>query len=448
MPNLDPPDSPLLPPPSTPGLVLDLHAILRVVREKSWLIVSCVALALVAAAAYVAWVPRVYAAVTTVQVEQEDAKVVTAEQVVSQDMRGLDILNTIVQKLSNPALLQQVLEANQLLRPDGTVVTNDSQTLAREKAIQKFGRNVKISLLRDTRLIDITVRNTDPRLASRLANSLVENYLAQDALVQQTTIEGANTFLQQEAERQKKKLEASQQALQDYRKQVGSVSLEQSQDIITPRLKAFSELLTQTNASVIQAREAYQASLKMSTNIEDLLAYPRVAADPDVVQISTAVAQHENDFVLVRQRYREKNPKYIVAVSSLAGLKQQLAATALKVRARIQESLRIAYQAALTSQQGLEVELHTAETNAMQLSDVAVRFNVLSLEEQSDKAQFDSIISRLGQTAVAAQITPERLHVIQPAVAPVLPASPKIKLIFALALFGGLFVGLGTGFVL
>ena len=149
--------------------------------DKSWLIVSCVALAVVAAAVYVERAPRVYEATTTVQVEQADAKVVKAEQVVSEDMRGLDILNTVAQKLGNTALLQQVLETNHLLPSEGTVVTKGSGTLTREQAIAKFARNVKTPLRRNTRLIDTTVRNTDSVLAARLANSLVENYLAQDA---------------------------------------------------------------------------------------------------------------------------------------------------------------------------------------------------------------------------------------------------------------------------
>ena len=186
----------------------------------------------------------------------------------------------------------------------------------------------------------------------------------------------------------------------------------------------------------------------MSTNIDDLLAYTNVMNDPDVAQIATDVAKHENEFVVIRQRYREKHPKYILAAASLDGLKQQLAATVLKVRTRIQESLRIAYENALTSQQGLEAQLHETETNAMQLSDVAVHFNLLLPEVESDKAQFDSIISRLGETKVEAQITPEKIRVIQPALVPELPASPKVKLIFALAVFGGLAVGLGTSFVL
>jgi len=448
MPNLESVDLPPPQEPSAPDSIVDLHGVVRTVLDKSWLIVSCVVLAVIAAAVYVQRAPRVYEAVTTVQVEQEDAKIVKTQSVVSEDYRGLDILNTVAQKMGSAALLQLALETNHLLPPEGTVATKDSKTLTREQTLAQFARSVKTSLRRNTRLIDINVRNTNPQVAARLANSLVENYLGQDALAQRTTTQGANLFLQQEAERQKKKLEASEQALQDYRKQVGSVSLAAGQDIITPQLQDLNKRLTENKANLIQAEGAFQDSLKMSTNVEALLAYTNVMADPDVAQISSDVAKHENDFVVIRQRYREKHPKYILAAASLAGLKQQLAATVLKVRTRIQESRRITYENALTSQQGLERQLHETETNAMQLSDVAVHFNVLAREVESDKAQFDSIISRLGETKVESQITPERIRVIQPALVPELPASPKIKLIFALALFGGLAAGLGASFVL
>ncbi len=430
--------------------MVDLHGVIRLVLDKSWLIVSCVVLAVIAAAVYVERAPRVYEAITTVQVEQQEAKIVKAEQVVSEDMRGLDVLNTVAQKLCNTSLLQRVLETNNLLPPEGAAATNanGTKTLTREETMKRFARNVKTTLRRNTRLIDTTVRNTDPRLAARLANSLVENYLGQDAAAQHTTTEGANAFLQQEAERQKKKLEASEQALQDYRKKVGSVSLLQSQDIITPQLQDLNKRLTESKANLVKAQGAYEDSRKMSFNLEDLLAYTNIMTDPDVAQISTEVAKRENDFVLIHQRYREKHPKYILATASLDGLKQQQAAIVLKVRARIQEGLRIAYENALTVQHGLEEQMHDTETNAMQLSDVAVRFNVLSREVESDKAQFDSIIGRLGETKVETQITPERIRVIQPALVPELPSSPKTRLIFALAIFGGLAVGLGASFVL
>ena len=164
---------------------------------------------------------------------------------------------------------------------------------------------------------------------------------------------------------------------------MGAISLEQSQDIVTPQLQNLNLLFTKSKADVIQAQGAYQDSLNMSTNVEDLLAYPQVALDPDVMKIAASVSELENQFAVIRQRYRAKHPKYILAESSLTGLEQQLAATTLKVRARIQESLRIAYENAKTAEEGLAMQLHNTETNAMQLSDSAVRFNVLTREVKS-----------------------------------------------------------------
>jgi len=448
MTNLDPLDLPPAQEPSDSGSIVDMHGVIRVLLDKSWLIVTCIVLAVIGAAVYVERAPRVYEAISTVEVEQEDAKVVTAASVVSEDMRGLDVLNTVAQKLCNPALLQQVLESNSMLPPEGTIATNGSKMLTREEAILRFSKNVKTSLRRSTRLIDIAVRNTDPRLAAHLANSLVENYLGQDALMQHATTGGANTFLKQEVDLQRKKLEASEQALQDYRKKVGSLSLLESQDILTPQLKDLSQRLTQSEAERGRAEGAYHDSTNMSTNIEALLAYTQIATDPDVVQISSEVERQEDSFVPIRLRYRAKHPKYILAAETLDGLKRQLATTVLRARARMQESLRIAYQNALTSEQGLKAELKETSAKEMQMSDDAIKYKVLTHQVESDKAQFDALISRLGETSVAEKITPERIHVIQQALAPALPASPKVKLIFALAIFGGLAGGLGFSFVL
>src|SRR5665213_355302 len=448
MPNPDPLDLPPSSDAPEQARSSDLHGLIRLMLEKAWLIVSCLVLAVVAVAVYVEITPHNYQATTTVQVEQEDAKVVKVESVVSEDMRSLEVLNTVAEKLVNGSLLTKVLDENHLLPAEGVVVTNGTQTLTRDELVTLFSKHIKSALRRNTRLIDITVSGTSPQLCARLANGLVENYLTEDAEVEQSANAGASTFLQQEAERLKKKLEASDQALQDYRKQVGAISLEQSQDIVTPQLQDLNMRFTKSKADVIQAMGAYQDSLNMSTNIEDLLAYPQVAADLDVMQIAAAVAKQENELAVIRQRYREKHPKYILAESSLTGLKAQLARTTLKVRARIQESLHIAYQNALTAQQGLEAQLHGTETNAMLLSDSAVRFNVLTREVKSDQALFDSVIARLGETAVTAQIAPERIRVIQPALVPTLPAWPKVKLLFALAIFGGLGVGLGISFLL
>jgi capsular exopolysaccharide synthesis family protein len=448
MQNLDPLD---LPPPQEQPIASsglgDFHKFLRTILDRSLLIISCIVLSVIGAALYVELTPKSYEATTTVQVEQEDAKVVKSEQVVSEDMRGLDIMNTVAQKMCNGALLLQVLESNGLMSADGSYPLDGSK-LNREEYLKRFSRHVKASLRRNSRLIDINVSATNAALSARLANSLVENYLGEDALAQHTTTGNANEFLRKEAEDQKEKLTKAEQALQDYRKEAGSVSLEQNQDIVTPQLQDLNRRLTESKANLVEAEGDYKDSLKMTTNLDGLLAYTNVLSDPEVAQISQNLAKSEMDLVLVKQRYREKHPKYILAQASLRGLNDQLTATAERVRSRIQESMRIAFEKALTAQEGLESELMTAKTNAVQLGDVAVHYNVLSRDYESAKQQYDAIIQRLSETHVEAQLTPERIRVIQKALVPEKASSPKVLLAFAVDTFGGLIAGLVICFIL
>ena len=95
--------------------------------------------------------------------------------------------------------------------------------------------------------------------------------------------------------------------------------------------------LTQSKANLVQAEGAYQDSLKMSSDVEALLAYTNIMANPDVAQISADVAKHENRFVEIRQRYREKHPKYASGRRIAERPQTTTGAIVLKVRTRLQE---------------------------------------------------------------------------------------------------------------
>ena len=88
MPDFEPSESPL----SQTSPMPELHGFIRLVLDRIWLIALCVAVSVIVAIAYLKGTPRFYEAQAVVEVEQEDAKVVKAEQVVSEDMRGLDTM--------------------------------------------------------------------------------------------------------------------------------------------------------------------------------------------------------------------------------------------------------------------------------------------------------------------------------------------------------------------
>jgi capsular exopolysaccharide synthesis family protein len=439
-PSLDYPDMQTMEP------AQDLRSILLFIREKSWIIAICIAVSIIGAAIYLKHAPRIYEATATVQVEQEEQKIVKVEQVIQEDLKSQEVLNTIVQKFKSRQLLERVLESNKMFAAVGTIPPGSTKPITREDILSKFADNVKTTLRRQTRLIDITVQDEDPKLAAQLANSLVDQYVELDAQLRSTTTKGAYEFLKDESQRLKSKLEESERKLQEYRQQVGSVSFQQSQDIVIPQLRDLSARLTQAKAETIRTRAIYEEAKRLGSNIPALLAEPNVASDPQVQDAIANLTKLENEFTLVKLRYKNKHPKYIQASNSLEEFRKVFTNAVLTAAAKYQKSCLLAYESAKIVEDGLELLLKESESNALQLADQAIQFNLLSREVEADRALFDSVLNRLKETSITTEITPEKIRLIQPAVPPEMPASPKVKIVLLLSILIGGMLGMFIGF--
>ena len=473
-----------------------------VILEKLWLVGGVLLIFVVLAAFYVSTSPKMYEATATVQVEQQDQSAIKPDQAFHDEQRGQELMNTIVEKFQSRPLCVMVLAqagiipsnlvnvisftpklddsdapdiaglltnaavvpppaadlSNTVASGRGTNLgasTNVSTLAGTHANITPMGaiklvagleKSVKAKLRRNTRLIDISVRDRDPENAAKLANLMVECYLTQDFNIKSTTGHSQSEFFQAEYNRLVKKLQTSEQALQDYREQVGTVEL-QSMDnsSANPQLDEIQEYkrqLTTAQAQVIQLKSAYDESLKMGSNVDELLAYSQISSDPQVQLLQTAVAQKQADLLQLKQLYREKNPKYILAVNTLDGLKNQLRDAVLAIRSRIQESFRLPYENALNSQRGLEKELAKVQTKSLDLSQKAIHYNLLAREVASDQAMFDSVLQRLKETSVSSELAPVNISMVEAAYPPDKPASPKVLLTLVAAVVGGLGFGI------
>jgi capsular exopolysaccharide synthesis family protein len=413
--------------------------------DRAWLISLCVIVALLAAAVHYKRAPRIYQATATAQVEQEEQRVVKVEQVVKEDLRTVEVLNTIVQKLHSQPLLERVLQTNGITNIASLFgkkpQTNDSE-MSSEQLSDVFAGMVKTILRRNTRLIDVTVSNPDPQLTAKLANSILELYMTLDFEARSTTTKGAFTFLNDESIRLKKKLEASEQALQAYREEVGSVSMMQSGDFVLPQLTELSLRVSQAKSEVVRLKSSYEQVNAARSNLTEMLTAPLIVADPAVADARALMTKLENDFALIQQRYKSLHPKYLQATTTLEEARRGLNTAVYKAA----DSLKVAYENAMTTQKGMENSFREAQDNALKVSQQAIRYNVLAREVESDQALFDSVVNRLKETSLTTDFQPEKIRVVEPASVPRAPASPKLQIIFGAALIGGLMVGCALAF--
>ncbi len=405
--------------------------------EKLWIIAFCFVTTLLITAAHLHRAPRIFAATSTIQVEQQEQKVVKFEKIQQEDLRYLDVLRTIEQALLSRPLLERVVIANNLMQ---TFASPAGIQPSKDQAVSMLAGMVDVRLRRGTRLIDVTVASTNPQLCEKVANSIVREYMRYNFEQQSASSQVANEFLLEEAKRLKTKLQESEVNLQAYKESTKSVSLEERQDIVTSRLKELSMRVNEAKASRTRLEVENSQVQNLGTNVTGLLVLPVVANDPAIANITLTLSKLENDFANLRQRYKEKHPKYIQAKSQLNDWRQTLTNAVLK----ISQTVGAAYANAKAAEEALEKALHEQEQVALDLNKRAIQYNVLAREVESDRALYDSVLTRLKETSLTKELQSDKVRIFQPAYLPGRPISPNVNKVIGI----GVVLGLGIGVLL
>jgi polysaccharide biosynthesis transport protein len=409
-----------------PGLTLDFAHLCHVLLRKSWLIILCIVLTLLAAIAYLIRAPKIYESRASIQVEQEASKIIKIEDINPEDFRSNEDLKTVEQSLLSDTLLLRVVKVNGLDKdPSFAPPKADGSTYLDSELTNGLRAKLSVSLRRGTRLIDIYARDTNPKRAQELAQSMVNEFVDQQFEQQSTVARSANEFLLKEADRLRDKLRDSELTLQKYRNDHNAVSLEDKQNIVVEKLRELNLKMTQAKEERLKLESDLDTLQHAGQkNPEELLKLTSVAALPEVVALRERIAEQE-------AKYRAPGP--------LRGLKLTLNQTLLRARDEVLKS----YEAAKTTEASLQAALKEQEQAALQLDKIAVPYNVLQRNVDADRALYDSVLSRMKETGVAQSLGKNNVRLIESPLIAKKPVKPAVLKILVLALLGGSVVGTG-----
>jgi polysaccharide biosynthesis transport protein len=415
---------PSVPVSDNPTPRFDFGYIYRLLLGKIWLLILVALLSISAAIAYVSWAPKIYESIATIQVQQEAQKVADIQGVNQEDYKQSDALKTVEQSLLSQTLLLRVVKANGLDKdPEFAPPKKDGSAYTDVELAGLFTGKVAVLLRRGTRLIDVTVEDKDPQRAQQLARSMVKEFENLNFEQEAADAKAANEALIQEADHLKDKLHKADEALQRYREQYNAVSLEDKQNITVEKLKELNLKVTQAKGERLRL-EADVAAIKKAKDPEQLLMVPSVAALPAVGALRQELSDKES-------RFR--------ADSQLDGLRQSLNQALVSGGKVVTKS----YEAAKATEASLAEALKEQEQVALELNKIAIPYNVLVREVDSDRALYDSVLKRMNETNVTKNLDQNNIRLIAEPMVPVKPAKPRKLRILALAFLGGLVLGSG-----
>lgn len=422
--------------PPESSLASDLRGLYFALREKLWLLALVTVLGIAVAAVVVMRSQKIYAATTTIQIEEERQRVVRA------DTRGMDErsteeeMKTIVENLESPALMLRLARHPEL----GEIPAFRAQIagIDSEPRLQAIvGGKISVKIRLGTRLIDITVEDENPALAQKLSQLVVSEFMSASWESGAKNSRGAHEFLRQEAERLKQTLAKSEEALQLYKEKNQAVSLDEKQNIVLERLKDLNTKVTAAKAERLKI-EADRAQLEnlAGASPERLLTLPSIAGAAVVVEVQRKIGEKEAELATLSRRYKPEHPKYLEAAGTLAELKSSLGEAVLKAASL----LATAFEATKANEEKLEAALRGQEGIALELSQMAIPYKSLERDVEADRTLYESLVARLKETDVAQGVSRFAVRVATPAMLPERPVKPKKVLILLFGALGSLAV--------
>jgi capsular exopolysaccharide synthesis family protein len=417
----------------------DIREYWIVLLEKAWLIVLCLLAGLFAGLSYVKNLPVTYSAQAVLQLGVENRNPLGIDQGEDTQMIGQELYQTVIASLSSHGFLRRVVEANNLhTDPRFMTAKPDGQAQSPDEAAHFFSLIMEAKLRQGTRLIDVTVNHGDPVMAQKLADSITTEFLKQGSEARIANSKSAVDYLKHEAGLQKNKLQMSEQKLQEYKEDNDAMSLDEKQDTVVSKLRILSNQLADTRASRMRLETENSEIKAQAGSVEKLLAIVSVANSGSVSNLRTQITEIEAKIAQLALRYTEKHPRMIQERTLLADVKASLKEEVLNVPHLISSEL----ERAVSTERSFENAVKDQEKLALELNRQAIPYNVLVRDVETDRALYESILKRLKEADIAKGIEANSVRVFEPATLPGSPMNAKKAQIVAMAVAGGLALGI------
>jgi len=417
-----------------------------VLLRRGWLVVLGGALAVAAMYLYVKKAPKIYVSTGSVEVSSHAPRVLNFEGLSPEDSKDLEQLRTIERNMASSALLLRVVRANDLAGAAGFAPTGTTE----QGLVGILAGRTRVELDRGTRVVVLSVEDTDPKRAKLLVESLVAEYQLWIKDRREALAREAGEGLAKEETKLRTAMEAAAARMQEFREQhpVPGLDEREGSGAIRDQLGNLNSQLSLAKSERLRLEAEYEAFKKFDPEDRDALAgIGRSTRADEVLTQVRALQTKELEFAKVKERYMFKHPVYKEIAQEVASLKEDLAEAARSAG----EALERSYHVALENESKLQNEVEQARTVAVGVEGVRANFDVLKRETEAAREMHATVDKRLRETNLTGAVAASAITWAEPPFVPEKASKPSKKVLFPVAaivgMMGGAFllVGLELG---
>jgi len=321
----------------------------------------------------------------------------------------------------------------------------------REKLLKVFHRNLKVKPVAGTRMVEVHFLSPDRQVAAAVVNTLTNDYQEQYFLTRDTATAQTLAWLSKPLADLKLQVEASQQKLVDYQKKNGILGTDGTNNVVMTRLEDLNKQLTDAQGNRITRQVISQ--LVKSGNAElmsglagDSLTATGSSALNSLSLLQTLRAQEAElkiQYAQAASKFGPAYPKLVEMTNQMDALDAAIQNEVQKVASRAEND----YLTALNTEKMLQAAFEKQKTEANELNDKAVQYNILKREADSSSNLYDELLGKLKSAGVLSGLRSTKIVVIDPARPGAEPVRPSYPINLAIGLAGGLSLGVASAFI-
>lgn len=293
-----------------------------------------------------------------------------------------------------------------------------------ERVLKHYYENLEIYRLEGSRVIAVDYTSENPVLSAKVANTIVDEYLAVQSSAKRETTELASAALEPQIQELRKDVQAARKAVSDFRARadllIGADNVPLNQQQLTETSTAYSEAQaaraeSQAKADLIRELLNSGGSLETASDVLNSQLIQRLRERQVELQANIA----ELSITLL-----PSHPQLKALQSQLGDYDRQIRSEARKILQGLENDAKVADQRARAlSGQLEELKAAAAKSNADQ-----ARLAELEREANAKAAQLDQLLLSFQEadSRLRAQVLPADARIISRASVPVEPDSPKI----------------------
>jgi uncharacterized protein involved in exopolysaccharide biosynthesis len=373
------------------------------------------------------------------------------------------LVNSEVQVISSRDLLERVVRTL-AVSGDGNGPPHVEKTGTFGSGILSLGNNLSITPVKDSNVIQIDYKLSDPSEATRTVNRVVDEYLAYHAVVHGS--KGLSQFYDEQQRILEKRLHDSEDELGAFSEREGVVS---PKDEIAAAVRAAGDIGS-TLRDIVAGISGTEERIRVTR--EQIAAQPEVikheqslGINPAITQLTSQLVDRQTDRITLLRKYMEKDRHVHDNAEEIAELKAQLDVETserptvvthqlFRVNSLREDRLRtlLDLEGSLREMQArqavAEEELSRANRALVSLQQKGIEYDRLEEEVKNRRDTYELYVKREQEARISQAMDEQKLVNVDVVQRPALPLARADTqgISIALSIVAGLVIGVAGAF--